>query len=457
MMHLARRELGGPTKYPVEVGPERRPWFEIGAFVSLLVIALGCRLLAGPANAVMGLDLVDWQQWSQDLLTGDWRHFYAASGSDYLPGYLYVLWALGHVQQAFNHAPDAIQGWLPSTTVLFKLPAMIADLVTVAVIYWAGRRWVPSAAAYLAALSYAVNPGVIYNSTVWGQVDSVPALFMLLALVLLLESRPGPSGVSLALSALCKPTAVVLLPLCLFILCYRRRWRDLLSFGAAGLATSIVVFFPFIPYDTNPLTFAHHVFTVTSGRYPFLTINAFNLWVLVQGKLGFLSDANLVLGVRYAALGWAMLATLSVVAGSLLALRLRRFPGEEVKTVLAVGSILMLGFFVLLTRMHERHLLPALPLLALTSAVWPRYWLPYCWLSAAYFLNVWYAYYVLLPPFDHELGPAAILGISLLNVAMLGLLVAFLWPASRHPARGSALVRRLAARWSSRAGTGSAG
>ncbi|HXT35213.1 MAG TPA: hypothetical protein VN837_06515, partial [Chloroflexota bacterium] len=141
MMHLARRELGGPTKYPVEVGPERRPWFEVGAFASLLVIALGCRLLAGPRNAVMGLDLVDWQQWSQDLLTGDWRHFYAASGSDYLPGYLYVLWALGHVQQAFNHAPDAIQGWLPSTTVLFKLPAMIADLVTVAVIYGAGRRW----------------------------------------------------------------------------------------------------------------------------------------------------------------------------------------------------------------------------------------------------------------------------------------------------------------------------
>ena len=427
------------------------------ALISLLAIALGCRVLAGPDNVAMWLDLVDWQQWSHDLLTGDWRHFYAVSGSDYLPGYLYVLWALGHIQQACMQAPALIQGWLPSTELLFKLPSMIADLATVLVIFVAGRRWAPPPAAYLAALSYAVNPGVIYNSTVWGQVDSVPALFMVLAMVLLIESRPGLSGAALAISALCKPTALVLLPLCLLILCNRRRRRDVLLFVAAGLATSTLVFFPFIPYGTNPLTFVHQVYTVTSGRYPFLTINAFNFWVLVQGKLGFLSDGNLVLGVRYAALGWALLAALVGIVLWLLALRLRSYPQEEVKGILAAGSIITLGFFVLLTRMHERHLLPALPLLALTSAVWPRYWLPYGWLSAAYFLNVWYAYHVLLPPFDHELSPAAILAISLLNVVMLGLAAAFLWPAARRPGRCGALVRRLAARWRGRGNAGRAG
>ena len=56
--------------------------------------------------------------------------------------------------------------------------------------------------------------------------------------------------------------------------------------------------------------------------------------------------------------------------------------------MLPAAALLCFGFFMLLTRIHERHLLPTLPLLALTCSLWPRFWPLYIWLSAAYLLNL---------------------------------------------------------------------
>jgi Gpi18-like mannosyltransferase len=370
-------------------------------------------------------DMNLWYSWSRALDTWDWRRFYADSGTDYLPGYLYVLWALGKFQLASDQLPALVRAWVPTGDLLYKLPAITADTATVAVIYLVGHRWGHPRTAYLASFSYAVNPGIIFDSSRRGQVESVPAFFLLAALVLLIESHPTLCGVTLALSIVCKPTALVLAPLFVVALIARRRFRDVLYLGLAGIVTVSVVFFPFIPPHTNPISFIQHCFMVTSSKYPYLSVNAFNLWMLVQGGPRLLFDGNLLAGINSNVVGWLLLGGCTIPACIALAVSIHR-PDPAARVILPAAAILLTAFFVVLTRMHERHLLPALPVLALTCVFWPRYWLPYCWLSGAYFLNLRYVFYSFLPYRQLNLAQVDIQIIAFLNVTTLGVMFVLL-------------------------------
>jgi hypothetical protein len=110
------------------------------------------------------------------------------------------------------------------------------------------------------------------------------------------------------------------------------------------------------------------------------------------------------------------------------------------------GAAVMLGaFFIVLTRMHERHLLPTLPVLALTCTLWPRYWIPYCVLSGAYFLNLRYVFYTFLPYREFDLSRLDIQTIAFINVTMLGLLLVLLLYLVGSPRLGGRAGHVLAA------------
>ena len=84
--------------------------------------------------------------WATTLVCVGPGAFYAtASGADYPPGYMYVLWLLGN-------APASA---LP---LLLKVPAILADLGIAAVLYWAGRRWLGERAGLASAALYFFIP-----------------------------------------------------------------------------------------------------------------------------------------------------------------------------------------------------------------------------------------------------------------------------------------------------------
>jgi Gpi18-like mannosyltransferase len=399
----------------------------------LIAPALICRLLTQYGHSSSTGDMNFWYSWSSALNSLDWRRFYADTGANYLPGYLYILWALGKYQLMVAHLPALTHGWLPSGDLLFKLPAITADIGTVVVIYVAGRRWGHPRAAYLAAFSYAVNPGVVFDSSRWGQVDSVPAFFLLVALVLLVESRFALCGVALAMSILCKPTALVLLPLFIVVPAVRRRFGDLLSFSVAAVLTGALLFFPFVPLDRNPIPFIEHCFILTSSESPYLTVNAFNLWMLVQGEPRLYFDSDTIAGITGAAMGWILMGGVLMTACTLVAPRIRRLDPAATRVILPTAALLLGTFFVVLTRIHERHLLPTLPVLALTCVLWPRYWAPYCVLSVTYILNLYYVFFLSPPYHPLDLGRLGIQAISVVNVTMIGVLFVLLLYLVRTP------------------------
>jgi len=108
--------------------------------VGLVLLVSACRLLTQRTGGSSLGDMGFWYSWSAALDRGDWRRFYALTGCDYLPGYLYVLWLLGQIQLGIANAPGLVRAVAPSQDLLYKLPAMAADAATVGLIYLMGRR-----------------------------------------------------------------------------------------------------------------------------------------------------------------------------------------------------------------------------------------------------------------------------------------------------------------------------
>lgn len=389
----------------------------------LLLLTLVSRLYLSGDGTLQG-DMRYWLLWSDQLSRGGFHSFYVKIPSaDYLPVYPYALWALGHLFAPIQHLAATFGCNLTRDTV-FKVPAILADVATVQLIYAAGRRWATPTAAGLAATVYAANPAIIADSSRWGQVDSIPAYLMLLALVFLVDERLLLCGIALTLSVLTKPTALVLLPIILVVALRRKRYYGLLTFAVSSLVTGAIVVWPYVPASMNIVQFMRQRFEVTTSLRPFATLNAFNLWALRQWNVRPLPDSRTWFGVSEQALGWFLLLLLIVAVCGIVAFRLPDTPEARARLILPAAAVIALGFFVLLTRIHERHLLPTLPLLALTCAMWARYLPFYLWLSTSYLLNLHFSARGIFAMPEPLLGPLEVPLLSALNVgALVGLLV----------------------------------
>ena len=95
--------------------------FFIPHIVYVLIAGLVVRLVIS-GFGTLRLDQGTFIAWSFNLAENGFRNFYGG-WSDYLPGYLYVLWFLGKVRGII---PDVL---------LYKIPAILADIATGYLIY----------------------------------------------------------------------------------------------------------------------------------------------------------------------------------------------------------------------------------------------------------------------------------------------------------------------------------
>ena len=108
---------------------------------------------------------------------------------------------------------------------LIKVPAILADLaigwlVWSMVLELGGRRSVALIAAFVAV----VNPISWFDSVVWGQVDSVGVVFLLLGLRELWRDHPERSAIFAVVAALIKPQLGILIPILALITIRRALW-----------------------------------------------------------------------------------------------------------------------------------------------------------------------------------------------------------------------------------------
>src|SRR3989344_5726877 len=116
------------------------------------------------------IDINDWIGWSNRLVEVPFSKFYEA-WSDYLPGYLYVLWFLGHLKNLLHSV-----GLTVPLEIIYKFPAILADLTLVFVAYKISKKFFDQKRSLIIAAIFAFNPAIFANSTLWGQVDVVNTL-----------------------------------------------------------------------------------------------------------------------------------------------------------------------------------------------------------------------------------------------------------------------------------------
>jgi dolichyl-phosphate-mannose-protein mannosyltransferase len=308
-------------------------------------------------------DMQLFASWAATLARVGPGSFYAtATGADYPPGYLYVLWLLGN-------APASA---LP---LLLKVPAILADLGVALVIYWAARRWLNERAALIAAALYLFIPVTWYDSALWGQVDAVGALLLIASLVLLIERRSEAAIALAVLAILVKPQEAIGLVVVLPVLVRRHlilsgSRRRLLTSAAAGAAALAL---PLVPFDIGGVAGLLRLFQSDTDRYSVLTANAFNLWALVGstplaqifgGSGGSWTADSLIVvgGMTAVTLGALVLVAIGLVVAGGLLIRDGRVP------ILLGFAVVAFAFYAVPTRVHERYLFPFFTAGALLAA-----------------------------------------------------------------------------------------
>jgi predicted membrane-bound dolichyl-phosphate-mannose-protein mannosyltransferase len=374
------------------------------------------------------VDVGDFAIWAHQLAEKGLSAFYGQGGlTDYPPGYMYVLWLIGSIGR-----------WLQPYTVgvnitpgLIKIPAILADGAVAWLLFaycrrfgdgWLGR-WSGERLGVVAVVIWLFNPGTIFNSAVWGQIDSVGALVLLASLYALARGWTEAAAAGAVLAMLVKFQFAFLLPVVAVVGIKRHvfgRSSDpeqadradplrVLTSLAAGLGTLVGLILPFGLGVWAPGDNAHSLinkFQAAADLYKGLTINAMNIWrnpwsglTQVQwwgcdapnrpGYCGPTDGVAFVLGstdVTWQLVGAILFGIVALVALLQVARR------DDPRGLLTGSLLLAVAFFALPTRVHERYLFPAIALAApLVARSW-RSAVVFGAISLIFFANVYWVY-----------------------------------------------------------------
>ena len=361
---------------------------------AILFLGFGLRLILS-FFGTLTLDHNTFIAWSNNLVSGGFSNFYSG-WSDYLPGYLYILWVLGKINN-LNIIPQVL---------LYKTPAILADVATSYFIYRILLKIKNQKTAIIASALYLLNPAIIANSSLWGQVDSITAFFLVTTLYLLDGKKWFLSAVLLALGTVVKPQGALAAPVVLYFM-IRERWSALKmsKYILLGFVVFVVLFIPFSG-GSNIFQFIIQRISLTVGQYQFTSINAFNFW----GITGFWRPDKMAYIVGYVAYFLTFIFSVYKFGG--------KKDSQYLLTAISVGASYM--FF---TRMHERHLLPMFAPLAIAAGINPSLWISYFGFSGTYLLNLYYSFRWISENFLEVFSTFWTKTFSLLNVIFLGAVI----------------------------------
>jgi Gpi18-like mannosyltransferase len=324
-----------------------------------------------------GYDIWIFKVWSRGVYHTGFAHFYNGIGSDYPPFYIYFLWAIGTFYKSFISFSFDIDS--PVFTFLIKMPAMIADIFTAFLIFLIVRRYGSFSLAFLSMISYSFNPAIIYDSAIWGQVDSVYTLFLMLTLMLFVSNKPMLSGVCLALAILTKPQSLVLLPLFALYIIRKHSLFTSAKVAAASCAAFVAVALPF--YQDRPIFGLFRHYSSSYIQYPYNSLNAFNLWAFTGM---FQPDNTQFFGMTYRMWGYLLFGMIFIYVAYFI------LKNKDDMSIYISSAILFFAFFMFFTRIHERYLFPFFAPLAVAMTMDRRLSYVYILATITFLFNLYF-------------------------------------------------------------------
>ncbi|MBC8061183.1 MAG: glycosyltransferase family 39 protein [Clostridiaceae bacterium] len=348
------------------------------ALFTIIFLGLLIRIIIGLLTEGFVGDINCFKGWASEVSSIGMANFYLLDGlRDYPPGYMYILYIIGKIQMTFS------LDWNSSIMLLImKLPAIIADIISSYIIFRISKKRVGSYLALGLCLIYALNPAVIYNSGVWGQIDGLFTMLILLMLMFAEKERLIGASIIYIIALLVKPQTLIFTPILLFAFIKKKDIKIIAYSAIAGILLFVILILPF-SLKQNAFWIIDK-YTKTLNSYPYGSLNAFNFFAFVGGNWDMDTTKLMLLSYKT----WSFLfIVLTVFFGGFV------FFKSKIQGKLPyVAFFTIISVFMFTTKMHERYMFPALAL----CLVWyifskdKRALIIFAVFSATHFINVAY-------------------------------------------------------------------
>jgi len=308
-------------------------------------------------------DLGYWQDWVRQLSTNGYDGF----NGNYPPLYVHWLYLVGKFY-TLSGIPLEHNDFLKFLT---QIPVTIFHCLLSVLIFSQLKRFNASRAfLHTMMLLTVLNPAILINGPIWGQIDLVPAVMVFGALLLAVDQRWSYLSIPVfTLALLTKFQMIAFAPVFGFLF-FRHIGKHVLGIVIA-VAVGALVFLPSILAGHFIQAF-RQAYIDTLGQYPMTTFNAANIWILLTGNtapdnvilFGVAADSTLakVFTAKYFGMLLFSLTALCVFLQGihyLLKNNTQQSSQQLLAHALFAAMICAVGFFTLLPAMHERYMFPA--------------------------------------------------------------------------------------------------
>lgn len=343
-------------------------------------------------------DILRWKDWGRiaflygyaDTYTPDHLSFGTypnnmPPGTLYLVSSMYWLWLqFGKVLAVFGIAPGS-NAWVNVVLlrIFLNILSLLADLGIGAVIYVMVNRWDKNRKRpNLAASLYLFNPAVLFNSSVWGQMDSINNVLFMVSLWLLLKKRIVGSALALTASLLVKFSLVFMVPFWV-ITAWVLTGKEKKPLYNALFYSVVCILLAVLPVSGNPIAWIiSYLPQHATGEMTNITSFAFNAWwVLFRPELVFevTKDMTRAVDIRLLSApltqtvyGPVSLGFLSILVAFSIQIpvyisylhRIRRKKSPDPALIVSYAAVLAILSYLFLPHMHDRYLYPAFAPLA---------------------------------------------------------------------------------------------
>ncbi len=309
--------------------------FYVLLFACFLIKISACFFYKGHST-----DIGCFSAWSDMIFDGGIGQFYKTEAfTDYPPGYMYILYVIGGLRNIFNIYSN----------VLLKLPAVICDCLTGVLIYRVSEERDRSDFGKIISVLYMLNPAVILNSSLWGQVDSVYTLFLVIMILLICKKKLIASFYVFAICIFIKPQSLIYTPVLLLSVWENSKHiKMFLKYAINGIGAILFMILLSLPFGIKNVA---EQYISTLASYPYMTVNAFNLWGAFDLNWVYLSNSASFIGTVFLVI---------IVACAVIIFYRSDNDSRYFKTAAFLGF----ATYMLSTKMHDRYAFAVMAMLA---------------------------------------------------------------------------------------------
>ena len=323
-----------------------------------------------------GGDIGFWENWVQQLANRGYKDF----NGNYPPLYIHWLYVVGQIYNALE---------IPVENDLFLkylalVPIFLAHLLLIFIIQRLLKKYCTSINHYHACmLLSALNPAIFMNGPIWGQVDVLPVVPVILAILASTNTKYRAFTFPLYTLALLTKFQMIAFAPVMGIIFFRHYKIHLIGCALSLLAIAFL-FLPSIVVGSFSHAFKLAYIDVLH-QYGATTMGAANIWILLTGNAA--PDTVILFGIspdsplaaifkakNFGMIGFFLVCLIVFLQG-MSRLVNHQLPGENPSNAAQLffyAMICTMAFFALLPAMHERYLLPAVIVSLVYYALHPR-------------------------------------------------------------------------------------